>query len=1590
MTGPSITKDNPTPNVYERMADFVEKESKLCGISLRKPLCISLSPGEDMTLTGQVLGDRGDSPICLLPRPDDSFPPGLQVHSHLEENTAFVCLTNVSERPIQIDHSMVFAEIFSTQHIPLEALVGPSLRSRVNIEGVTCPCLVDSGSQVTMMSHSLYQTSFKEFPLHDVSTLNVMGAGGRIVPYLGYISVNVNLDKETYGLDISPTILILVCPDSYIHTIFPVILGTNVLRHCVDAVHNLFGKVFDDQIDVCSAMTFIYKDLPSAPDGKIGSVQVYGQEVIIPPGKSLEVKCESHSHIPLTRDDVLIHEPVSPTLPEGLRVVSCLVPVAQLSSLALVVINDTDKPITLKKRTTIGDIYFYDYQYNVDDVLTQLAPNESDISATAASTHVIPNASTPSPSESPIKFEFGGVKDLDPEWCNEFEKELSLREKVFIKHDYDIGRTTADTLFDMDLTPGPDIRERARPIPPRDFEDCRAHIHSLLEANIIKPSHSPFASPIVLLRKKSGALRMVIDYRKVNARTVKDGYSIPKVEDLLLTLNGSRYYCQMDLCKAYYQVPMSDRARKYSAFITPFGLFEWDRLSQGLANAPACFQRLMETVFSDMNLTELIIFLDDILVHAKNLPELKERTLRVLDRLASYNLKLDPSKCIFGATEVKHLGYVISDGTVRPDPDKVSTVKDWPRPRTVKDVKSFLGFAGFYRRFIPNFSVLAKPLHDVTSGYVATRTKATKSTKKEKKTLSLSSDISGRWTDRQENAFRSLIDALTGDLVITLADRTKPFVLHTDASGYGLGAILYQEVDGQMKVISYASRILSKTEMYYPAHKREFLALKWAMCEKFKDYLLGAKTTVVTDNNPLCYILKNAKLDATSHRWLSSLSMFDFDLKYKKGISHVDADTLSRLNEGSPIKEDETYSRTIADIEFLVQKATQHEDDVSLAKMEAEEIHATMLPHLIVNSCSCCPRDSFPLVSQLACNVDLLPDDVLEPKSSPKMLEPISLAQWSKLQNDDPVLSYVRDCVSCHKTIKCQPHEKELKVFAKEQHRLRMYDEVLYRCSEISDELVLQLVIPPSHRGVALQGIHEDLFHVGLRESLVQLKSRFFWPFMSLDLEDKVRSCVRCIQKGARTQKAAMKTIETTFPLELLSIDFLTIECKGVKQNVLVMMDHFTKFGVAVCTKDQTAKTVAKVLWYNFFMIYGFCNRILSDQGRDFESQVVKELCSIAGIKKCRTTPYHPSGNPVERWNRTLLGLLRGLEEEKKDDWKKYLPEVTHAYNACIHSSTGFSPYYLMFGRHPRLPIDLAFGISQNGEQYPTTKHYVKTLKNRLSVAYKTAAESMRQTALKNKVKYDVSARASELAVGDRVLVKRLGLKEIGKLTDKWENVVHVVVSRSRDLPVYTVRREDNEGPVRTLHRNFLLPIGYVSLPDVRTVEQPLRKTLPKLCKQNVDSVAAEDLPLPEISVTPCLIDVGKIGPNSPVDPKPPLASPVRMDLDIPSPDPLFPLDDPPQDFEMNDNFTPDVLDSTEDDPSSQTDVPDQIEDRPLRRSSRPRKPLIKESMCAVVTGIDGKTSLVAGVNTLVDKLLDKSHSQERLDAVVSCLDKIF
>lgn len=238
-----------------------------------------------------------------------------------------------------------------------------------------------------------------------------------------------------------------------------------------------------------------------------------------------------------------------------------------------------------------------------------------------------------------------------------------------------------------------------------------------------------------------------------------------------------------------------------------------------------------------------------------------------------------------------------------------------------------------------------------------------------------------------------------------------------------------------------------------------------------------------------------------------------------------------------------------------------------------------------------------------------------------------------------------------------------------------------------------------------------------------------------MDVETKVSTCERCIRRKAKAEKAfPLVNRETSRPLELVCMDYLSLEPdgKGTK-NILVITDHFTKYALAIPSADQKARTVAKALWNDFFIHYGIAERLHSDQGRDFESAVIKDLCLLLGIKKTRTTPYHPSGNPVERFNRTLLQMLGTLQEENKIKCCDYVQPLVHAYNSTKNDTTGFSPYQLMFGRQPSLPVDVAFGIKPEGEKRVSHAEYIKKLRESLQESYKIAVEYSRKTASCNK-----------------------------------------------------------------------------------------------------------------------------------------------------------------------------------------------------------------------------------------------------------------
>lgn len=349
---------------------------------------------------------------------------------------------------------------------------------------------------------------------------------------------------------------------------------------------------------------------------------------------------------------------------------------------------------------------------------------------------------------------------------------------------------------------------------------------------------------------------------------------------------------------------------------------------------------------------------------------------------------------------------------------------------------------------------------------------------------------------------------------------------------------------------------------------------------------------------------------------------------------------------------------------------------------------------------------AFTLVDSLAMSVSAIPDEFVNEDQCGGLpvIPHMPVEKLRAEQRADPCL---REIIAQLETgDKVPPTVRkqlpDIPLLIREFSRLELHNQILYRTRQDGGCVTWQLVLPEQFRDTVLHSLHDDMGHLGIERTLDLVRTRFYWPRMAADVEKKVKTCDRCVLRKSLPEKAApLVTIKSTRPLELVCMDFLSIEPdRSNIKDVLVLTDHFTKYAIAVPTPNQKAQTVAKCLWDNFIVHYGIPERLHSDQGPDFESHIIKELCNILGVHKIRTTPYHPRGNPVERFNRTLLSMLGTLENKDKSQWHSFVKPLVHAYNCTKNDVTGYSPYELMYGRKPRLPIDLAFGLPLRDDGY--------------------------------------------------------------------------------------------------------------------------------------------------------------------------------------------------------------------------------------------------------------------------------------------------
>ena len=476
----------------------------------------------------------------------------------------------------------------------------------------------------------------------------------------------------------------------------------------------------------------------------------------------------------------------------------------------------------------------------------------------------------------------GSVADLF-EWADvDLEESRLLRVKEVLQSnrpaislgDCDVGRVELVAhnikFCDQDQQP---IK-----IPPRRFsgkkrEGIEEEIERMLEEDVIEQSSSPWSAPVVPVTKPDGSLRLCVDYRSLNKATYKDAYPLPNIEDALYNLHGVRYFSTLDLVRGYYQVPMADSSKPYTAFSTSAGHWQFKRMPFGLCNAPATFQRLMNAVLSGFSWDRVMAYLDDIILMDATFEEHLESLGKILSCLAKHGLKINPQKCQLFREKVQFLGHEVSVDGLKPDAKNVQAIVDFPTPKTVRQVHRFMGMVNFYRRFIPMCSVVARPLNKLLGS----------------KRL--------HWTTECQAAFDKLREALTSPPILSYPDfkSDRPFLLYTDASNTGVGACLLQDQEGVPRVIAYVSTTFNIHEVKYSVLDKELTAIRWAV-KRLKPFLWGHKFVICCDHKPLSYLQSRKHLDTRLARMLEELGEYDFEIRYIPGKCNVVADALSRAN----------------------------------------------------------------------------------------------------------------------------------------------------------------------------------------------------------------------------------------------------------------------------------------------------------------------------------------------------------------------------------------------------------------------------------------------------------------------------------------------------------------------------------------------------------------------------------------------------------------------------------------------------------------------------------------------------------------------
>ena len=907
-------------------------------------------------------------------------------------------------------------------------------------------------------------------------------------------------------------------------------------------------------------------------------------------------------------------------------------------------------------------------------------------------------------SQRKVKLQNAPITDEDrsnfKELCNKYTD-------IFSRSSEDIGHTP---LLKMDIDTGdsPPVCQRPYSLPLKHVEWVTKELEILEKAGVISRSVSPWASPIVIVPKKSEPgepprRRMCVDYRVLNsllppvnkahskAKGILSLVPLPKIDEIYAQLKGSKVYSAIDMRSGYFHLGLSDEAKPKTAFVPggPHGAkYEFNRCPFGLSQAPAYFQRLVHEVLK--GITFAFGYLDDILIFSPDNKTHLEHLEIVFQRLREADLKLKASKCNFFKKHIQYLGHLVSGEGIEPLPEKLEAVRKMPPPTTPKEVKQFLGLVGYYRKFVPKFADIARPLTNLTK-----------------------LDIPYEWTNRCQEAFEFLKQMLLKEPILKYPDPSKPYTLFTDASKFAWACVLTQEYehefDGKKRKIlhpiTYMSGLFKGSQINWATLTKEAYAI-YVSVKKLDHYIQDAEVTLRSDHLPLKSFLQKNTMNTKVNNWAIDITSRcrNIQFEYIKGIKNTLADTMSRLIEITPEIEQEPeppgqeFGYDIFETLEPIETTTHYINEL---KEEIQVKH------------------------------EAIPDDLLP-------VVDLTESQLEDIQMKDKFIKNIVNRLVAKQQPEGKPYYLEGKLLKKYIYDNKQRFEVT--------------VVSPNCAPLLLNLAHDQLGHNGTARTYMLLKRTYYWKGMKTDVSNYVKQCKLCQKQNILPVKYVSGHFSAPMaPMEFISMDLIgdfTPSSKGNKYALTVIC-MLTGYTFCIPIPSKKASDVITAYIDNVYSKFGGSKKILSDNGTEFKNQLFERIAKELGVEfKCYTAPYHPQSNGrIEGFHHFLKSCMT-KHISTTMEWDQVVHLATAAYNFFPNEHSKESPFFLMFGRDPRVPLNT---LLTPKIRYMGTEENILSLEA-LQRIYHLVAENLKIA--KEKLHKNQQAYPTKLKTEDMVMIK--------------------------------------------------------------------------------------------------------------------------------------------------------------------------------------------------------------------------------------------